>query len=365
MSQNNSNDVILKTKKLTKYFSVRSGGVLRRRTDTVFAVDKVDLQVESGKTFGLVGESGCGKTTLARLILKLIPPTDGRIIFDGRDITDVDGRDLKALRQHIQLIFQDPYDSLNPRMKVGRAIEEPLRIHEIDHSVDRKARVEELLNVVGLEERFVARYPAELSGGQRQRVGIARALALTPKLIICDEPVSALDVSIRAQIINLLEDLQEEFGLTYIFISHDLSVVEHIADTVAVMYLGRIVETASRRAIFTQPHHPYTEALLSAIPVGDPKRERKRRRIVLEGDPPSPIHRPSGCHFHPRCPIAQEKCSVEEPELREVTPGQFAACHFAAPFPVSRNGESRNRLARSNAAEPRRPKKSTVQTDDE
>jgi oligopeptide transport system ATP-binding protein len=290
--------------------------------------------VDAGESLGLVGETGCGKTTLGRLIVRLLEPTDGIIRFEGQDITRARGSELKALRGKIQLTFQDPYGSLNPLMKIGSLVEEPLRLRGMSGRRSLHDKAAELLRTVGLNDSLMTRRPAELSGGQRQRVGIARAIAVNPRLIVCDEPTSALDVSIRAQIINLLKDLQDDLGLTYVFISHDLALVEHVADRVAVMYLGRIVEVASRKALFAEPRHPYTESLLSANPLPDADAERQRTRIVLAGDPPSPINRPSGCHFHPRCPIAQPICATDTPVLRNVGTDHLAACHFAAPYPV-------------------------------
>jgi oligopeptide transport system ATP-binding protein len=321
-----SGDFLLQTRNLKMHFPIRSG-LLQRTVGHVKAVDGVDLSVRRGETLGLVGESGCGKSTLARLILRLLEPTEGEVIFDGEDILGYDRKRMLDVRRNMQIVFQDPYASLNPRMTVGNIVSEPLRTHDIGG--DRKKRVQELLEVVGLNPEHYNRYPHEFSGGQRQRIGVARAIALNPRLIICDEPVSALDVSIQAQVINLLEDLQKEFDLTYIFIAHDLSVVKHISDRVAVMYLGKIVELANRSSLYNEPRHPYTASLLSAIPVPDPHKERERQRVVLSGDVPSPANPPQGCSFHTRCPRAQDYCTNQEPLLEaQEKEGHEAACFF-------------------------------------
>jgi oligopeptide/dipeptide ABC transporter ATP-binding protein len=311
-----------------KYFPITQGIIFQREVGRVHAVDGVDLEVFPGETLGIVGETGCGKSTLARLISRLLPVTEGTIEFDGRDITTLKGGALRVLRREIQMIFQDPYSSLNPRKRVGAIIGDPFDIHGIADGKERKKRVQELMEVVGLNPEHFNRFPAEFSGGQRQRIGVARALALRPKLIICDEPVSALDVSIQAQVVNLLEDLQEEFNLTYVFIAHDLSVVRHVSNRVGVMYLGKIVELADARRLYAEPKHPYSGALLSAVPVPDPDKIHERKRVILLGDVPSPIDPPSGCRFHPRCPKAQPKCVEEEPPLELKASGDLAACHF-------------------------------------
>jgi oligopeptide transport system ATP-binding protein len=322
-------DVLLEVRNLVKHFEVRSGFFGGRR-GTVRAVDGVSFAIARGETLGLVGESGCGKTTTGRCILQLEPPTSGEIIFEGRDLTRLAPDELRGVRRRLQVIFQDPYSSLNPRMTVGEIIAEPLHVHGIVRAPGaRRDRVRDLLRHVGLLPQHAARYPHQLSGGQRQRVGIARALAMEPALIVCDEPVSALDVSIQAQIINLLEDLQAEFGLTYLFIAHDLAVVRHISDRVAVMYLGKIVELADRKTLYDDPLHPYTRALLSAVPIPDPELEARREHIVLGGEVPSPLDPPPGCVFHPRCPVAEDRCRSVVPELREVKPGHWAACLLA------------------------------------
>jgi oligopeptide transport system ATP-binding protein len=326
---------LLEVDNLVKHFHVGQGVILSRLSKTVQAVENISFSVDQGETLGLVGESGCGKSTTGRCINRLLEATSGTIRFEDTDVRKLKGKHLKAYRRDVQFIFQDPYASLNPRMTFGEIMAEPLAIHGIGTRKDRAARCGEMLRVVGLNPEHIHRYPHEFSGGQRQRVGIARALMLRPKMIICDEPVSALDVSIQAQIINLLEELQNEFGLTYLFIAHDLAVIRHICDRVAVMYLGKIVELGGWKEVYNSPHHPYTQSLLSAAPVPDPAKQRERDRIVLSGDVPSPIDPPSGCRFHTRCPIAQfPLCGEQEPELKSVAQGHTAACHFAKSFPI-------------------------------
>ena len=320
-------NALLEVRNLKMYFPVTSGIIFGRHVSDVKAVDGVSFTIAKGETLGMVGESGCGKTTVGRTILRLYKPTDGQVIFDGRDLSKLNQREMRALRRNMQLIFQDPYGSLNPRMSCGDIVGEPLVVHKLTSSKgEYRDRVSELLQVVGLNPAMADRYPHEVSGGQRQRIGIARALAVNPSFIVCDEPVSALDVSIQAQVINLLEEIQERFGLTYLFIAHDLSVVRHISDRVAVMYLGRIVEIAERQELYENPLHPYTKALLSAVPIPDPLVEARRERIILSGDVPSPTNPPEGCVFHTRCPIAIDECRAEIPELREASRGHWVAC---------------------------------------
>ncbi len=311
-------ETLLQVRNLVKHFPVDNSD------DVVQAVDDVSFDIIAGETLGLVGESGCGKSTVGRCLLRLHEPTSGEVVFEGKNIIGLPNKEMQALRREMQIIFQDPYASLNPRLSIRSIVAEPLKIHNIGNKAAQNERVADLLQKVGLDPKYADRYPHEFSGGQRQRIGIARALALNPKLIICDEPVSALDVSVQAQVVNLLQELQDEFGLTYLFISHGLAVVEHISDRVAVMYLGKLVEICDAGELYANPLHPYTKALLSAIPIPDPK--QKRERIVLKGDVPTPINPPSGCRFRTRCPIAIDECAIVEPELREITPGHFAAC---------------------------------------
>ena len=320
---NGSAERFIDVQHLVKYFPVR-GGLLQRIVAWVQAVDDVTFYVNRGETLGLVGESGCGKTTVGRTMLRLIEPTDGKVVLDGVDVFNLKRRELKIMRRNMQIIFQDPYASLDPRMPIGESIAEGLKIHNIGSPKERFDIVIAMLRKVGLEDYHARRYPHEFSGGQRQRIGIARALALQPKFIVCDEPVSALDVSIQSQVLNILDDLQNDFGLTYLFIAHNLSVVEHICDRVAVMYLGKIVEMAPREEMFSNPLHPYTQALMSAIPIPDPT--IRRERIILKGDVPSPLNPPTGCRFHPRCPVAMDHCATDEPEFKEAVPGHWVAC---------------------------------------
>jgi oligopeptide transport system ATP-binding protein len=319
-------DVLVSVQNIKKYFPVNSGTGLTRTKKFIKAVDDVSFDIYRGETLGLVGESGCGKTTIGRVILQFYRATKGKIIFGDMDLSQLSEKEIRKLRPKIQMIFQDPYSSLNPRMKVGKIIDEPLMINTKMKKSEREKQVRELLEIVGLNPYFEGRFPHEFSGGQRQRVGIARALALHPDLIVCDEPISALDVSVQAQVVNLLRDLQDEFRLTYLFIAHDLSMVQHISQRVAVMYLGKLMELAPKEVIFEHPLHPYTKALLSAVPVPDPVIERQRTRIILEGDLPSPVNPPTGCRFNTRCPVAFDKCYVEEPIFRELEPGHYNAC---------------------------------------
>jgi oligopeptide transport system ATP-binding protein len=319
---------LVQVENLTKHFPVMRGMIIQRKIGAVRAVDGISFTIERGETLGLVGESGCGKTTAGRTLLGLYPATAGSVRIDGHNICSARGKEMLAIRRKTQMIFQDPYASLNPRWTVNSIIGEPLRVHRLlKTGAERTERVKELMTLVGLSGRLVNRFPHEFSGGQRQRIGIARALASEPKFIVCDEPISALDVSIQAQVVNLLEDLQDRFGLTYLFIAHDLSMVRHICDRVAVMYLGVMAELADRNELYEHPLHPYTKALLSAVPVPDPKKDRARRRTILAGDVPSPFNPPSGCRFHPRCPLADEQCSREVPQWREAVPGHWVACH--------------------------------------
>ncbi len=324
---------LLSVRDLTKHYPVRKGMILAKQIGVVRAVDGDSFDVHRGETLALVGESGCGKSTTARLVLRLIEPSAGCITFAGNDITKVKGAAQRAMRRHMQIIFQDPFASLNPRLTVVETLTEPMLVHRIGDDASRRARALELLRLVGLRDFHAQRYPHEFSGGQRQRIGIARALAVNPELIVCDEPVSALDVSIQAQVINLLKGLQARFGLSYLFIAHDLAVVKHVADRIAVMYLGQIVELAPKRALFEAPQHPYTRALLAAIPHPDPRRRGQVK--PLEGDIPSPLNPPPGCRFHTRCPFAQDRCRVEMPELRSTSAGHFVACHFTESLPVA------------------------------
>ena len=321
-------EVVLRVENLTKHFPIHRG-LFRRQVGTVKAVDGVTFDVRERETLGLVGESGCGKSTAGRVILQLYPVTAGQIRFRGQDITGLKGQALQRLRPRMQMIFQDPQDSLNPRMTVGGIVGEPLEEHAVASGQEKKRRVEALLDSVGLNPGYTNRYPHEFSGGQRQRIGIARALALNPEFIICDEPIAALDVSIQAQVVNLLEDLQAQYGLTYLFISHDLSMIRHIADRVAVMYLGKIMELAPSEVLYREPLHPYTQALLSAVPIHDPELEEKRERIILSGDVPSPVNPPPGCRFCTRCPVAEPVCFEQAPPWRELRPGHGVACHLA------------------------------------
>jgi len=322
MGEQSVNELI-QVKNLVKYFPVREG-LLQRVKDYVRAVDNVSFVVREGETLGMVGESGCGKTTIGRTMLRLIEPTSGSVMIDGKDVFKLNGAELKTMRRNMQIIFQDPYASLDPRMPIGESVMEGLNIHRIGNPKERYEIMLDTLKKVGLEDYHARRYPHEFSGGQRQRIGIARALALRPKFIVCDEPVSALDVSIQSQVLNILKDLQLEFGLTFLFIAHNLSVVEHISNRVAVMYLGKMVELSDRDELFANPLHPYTKALMSAIPIPDPM--LKRERTILKGDVPSPLNPPSGCRFHPRCPIATSRCSQQEPEFREIKPDHWVAC---------------------------------------
>jgi peptide/nickel transport system ATP-binding protein len=322
-------DELLVVDSVRKYFPITRGIIFQKEIASVKAVDGVSFSIKAGETLGIVGESGCGKSTLARCIVRLLDSTDGRIFFEGRDITMLSRPAMRPVRREMTMIFQDPYASLNPRKRVGFIIGEPLVVHGLGTDAEIKRRVQELLEVVGLNPEHYNRFPHEFSGGQRQRIGVARALAVNPKLIVCDEPVSALDVSVQAQILNLLKDLQRDFGLTYVFIAHDLNVVRHISDRVMVMYLGRVVEVASKALLYTEPKHPYTGALLSAVPVADPDHARTREHIVLEGDVPNPINPPTACNFHPRCPRFKEgHCDVDEPMLRPFGTGHVAACHY-------------------------------------
>jgi oligopeptide transport system ATP-binding protein len=324
----NGKEPLVIVENLKKHFPITRGIVIQRKVGAVQAVDGISFNIQRGETLGLVGESGCGKTTAGRTLLGLYPATEGDIRIDGHSIINAKGQELMSIRRKAQMIFQDPYASLNPRWTVNSIVSEPLRVHKLlANDKARSDRVQELLELVGLNRRLINRFPHEFSGGQRQRIGIARALASDPLFIVCDEPISALDVSIQAQVVNLLEDLQEKFGLTYLFIAHDLSMVRHICDRVAVMYLGVMAELASRDELYDNPLHPYTQALLSAVPIPDPKKDRARKRIILSGDVPSPINPPSGCRFHPRCPIAKEHCKVRVPEWREVASGHWVACH--------------------------------------
>ena len=325
---NGGGESLLKVNNLVMHFPLTQGIIFQRKVGAVQAVDGVSFEVKPGETLGLVGESGCGKSTTGRAILQLYKPTSGEVMFKGKDLTKLPGGDMRKMRRHLQMVFQDPYASLNPRMTVGSIISEPMQIHNLAAKGERNQKVQELLQTVGLNPYFANRYPHEFSGGQRQRIGIARALAANPAFIVADEPVSALDVSIQAQVVNLLEDLQEKFGLTYLFIAHDLSVVKHISDRVAVMYLGKIVESAPRNELYDEPLHPYTKALLSAVPIPDPVIEKRRERIILSGDVPSPINPPSGCHFHTRCPYVMEVCKRIDPILADQGRAHYVACHL-------------------------------------
>ena len=322
-------EALVIVRNLKKYFPITRGSLMQRHVGDLKAVDDVSLDIYRGETLGLVGETGCGKTTLGRTMLRLYKPTEGRIIFDGHDLIDIKGAELRHMRRRMQMIFQDPYASLNPRMTIGSIISAPLTVHKVVSGQEKRERVNELLEMVGLSPHFVNRYPHEFSGGQRQRVGIARALALNPDLIICDEPISSLDVSIQAQVVNLLEELQERLGLTYLFIAHDLSMVRHISDRMGVMYLGKIVELADRDEIYLNPLHPYTQALMSAVPIPDPEASERRQRIILEGDIPSPAEPPAGCNFNTRCPNKKIGCLEDDPPYVEVTPGHWVACSSA------------------------------------
>lgn len=321
-------EALVQIRNLKMHFPIYKGAFVRKEVNRVRAVDGLSFDILRGETLGLVGESGCGKSTTGRAIIQLYRPTEGEVLFDGQDLCKLDEKELHPMRRDLQMIFQDPYGSLNPRMTVGDIIAEPLRVHNLASGKDRQRRVQELMDIVGLDPRFIRRYPHEFSGGQRQRIGIARALACKPRFIVCDEPISALDVSIQAQIMNLMEDLQKEFELTYLFIAHDLAAVRHISDRIAVMYLGNLAELAEGEDIYKNPLHPYTEALISAVPIPDPEVERSREQIVLEGDVPSPLNPPSGCVFHTRCPYAFERCKKEVPVFQEAENGHFVACHL-------------------------------------